>query len=305
MISVIVPVYNAEKFLKRCISSILAQTYPNFELVLVDDGSTDQSLDILKKYVEKDSRVNLISQQNKGVSGARNTGLQAAKGEYFLYVDADDWIEEDMIERLVSIGMREDADIVMCDSDHAEEKTDAFKETKLATEIWDQDKQQLEFMKHQRLTGMLWNKLIRRSLAEGSHFNEKTGYGEDAEFLWQILKKSTKMAVTNMILYHHVLEQTSISHLSFSEKKYSAIPMWEYIVKDVSQNNPKLINLAKERLMSAAVFSMYEAKKCKYKNKDQIKHMRRIVRENLKIFLQSQNVSKKFKLYALAAYLGY
>ena len=177
MISVIVPVYNAEKFLKRCISSILAQTYPNFELVLVDDGSTDQSLDILKKYVEKDSRVNLISQQNKGVSGARNTGLQAAKGEYFLYVDADDWIEEDMIERLVSIGMREDADIVMCDSDHAEEKTDAFKETKLATEIWDQDKQQLEFMKHQRLTGMLWNKLIRRSLAEGSHFNEKTGYG--------------------------------------------------------------------------------------------------------------------------------
>lgn len=304
MISVIVPVYNAEKFLNRCVDSILEQTYPNFELVLVDDGSTDYSLDILKEYAEQDDRVNVISQQNKGVSGARNTGLQAAQGEYFLYIDADDWIEENMIERLVSISKQEDADIVMCNSDHAEEKTDVIKNHEIKVEVWNQDKQQHEFMKHQRLTGMLWNKLIRRSLSTGIWFNEKTGYGEDAEFLWEILKKSQKMIVINEILYHHVLEKTSISHLSFSEKKYSAIPMWERIVKNVSQNNPKLINLATERLMSATVYSMYEAKKCKYKNKDQIKHMRKIVRENLNTFLQSRNVSKKFKLYALAVYFG-
>ena len=305
MISVIVPVYNAEKFLNRCIDSILEQTYTNFELILVDDGSTDHSLDILKKYVEQDERVSLICQQNKGVSGARNTGLQAAKGEYFLYIDADDWVEKDMIEKLIFIGQRENADIVMCDSDHADEKTNVIEELEIETEVWDQDKQQYEFMKHQRLTGMLWNKLIHRRLAKGVRFNEKTSYGEDAEFLWEILKKSQKMIVINAILYHHVQEQTSISHLSFSEKKYSAIPMWEHIIKDVSQNNPKLINLAKERLMSATVFSMYEAKRCKYKNRDQVKHMRRIVRKNLNTFLQSQNVSKKFKLYAIAAYLGY
>lgn len=305
MISVIVPVYNAEKFLNRCIDSILGQTYKDFELILVDDGSQDHSSDILNKYAKMDHRVNLISQNNKGVSGARNTGLQAAKGEYFLYVDADDWIEQDMIEKLISTGRKEDADIIMCNSDHAEEKADLIKGLPTEVDVWDHDRQRYEFMKHQRLTGMLWNKLIRRSMSDGILFNERTGYGEDAEFLWKILKKSQKMIVINEILYHHVLEKTSISHLHFSEKKYSAIPMWEQIVEEISQDDPKLIDLARERLMSAAVFSMYEVKKSQYKNKHQIKHMRKIVRENLSIFLRSQNVSKKFKLYAIAVYLGY
>lgn len=305
MISVIVPVYNAEHFLNRCIDSILAQTYQNFELILVDDGSTDCSLKVLREYAEKDKRINVISQQNKGVSGARNTGLQIAKGEYFLYVDADDWIEENMLETLLSAGKRENADIIMCKSDHAETKTDVINTQTTEVESWNQNTQKYEFMKHKRLTGMLWNKLIRRSLSNEVWFNEKTGYGEDAEFLWKILKASQKMIVLNTILYHHVLEETSISHLSFSDKKYSAIPMWEKIVNEVLKEDPELINLAKERLMSATVFSMYEARNCKYNNRTQIKHMRKIVRKNLGVFLCSENVSMKFKLYAIAIYLGY
>jgi hypothetical protein len=159
-------------------------------------------------------------------------------------------------------------------------------------------------MKHKRLKGMLWNKLIRRSITDGISFNVKTGYGEDAEFLWKVLKKSRNMVVTNEILYHHVIEKTSISHMSFSNHKYSAIPMWESINKEVELRYPELLTLARERLMCATVFSLYECKACGYKEKEQIKHMRSITKKYIWLFLHSENVSNKFKMYAIAVCLG-
>lgn len=304
MVSVIIPVYNAEKYLKRCLDSVLNQTYTDIEVIVVNDGSTDNSLKILQEYKNNDSRIKLIDQQNQGVSSARNTGLNNATGDYILYVDSDDWIEFDAIERLLAT-MTDDTDIVFCSSDNAE-TIDLVKHVKeIKYEYWDNDRQIFEFLKHKQMTGMLWNKLIRRNLTFGVSFNKKTCYGEDAEFLWQVLKKSKKMIVTNEILYHHVLEETSISHLSFSDKKFSAVPMWESICDDVEKNYFNYLNFARVSLMSAAVFSLYEAKLCNYKNKTQIKYMRSIVRKYINVFLKSENISIKFKLYAIAVYLGY
>lgn len=299
MISIIVPVYNAERFLNRCIDSIVCQSYMDLEIIAVNDGSSDNSDELLREYANSDKRIKVITQDNKGVAAARNTGLKNASGTAFLFVDADDWIEPDAIERLTD-KLNGDTDIVFCRSDHAKQPNEAVREQRGEIEVWDRDRQQLEFMKHKRMTGMLWNKLIRRSLAEGICFNEKTEYGEDAEFLWQILKKSRRMVVTNEILYHHVMESNSISHLSFSDKKYSAIPMWESINDEVELDYPHLVTLAKERLTSAAVFSMYECRQCGYRNKEQLSRMRAIVRKNLREFVSSPNVSKKMKLYAIA-----
>jgi glycosyltransferase involved in cell wall biosynthesis len=299
----IVPAYNAEKNIRRCLDSVCGQTYTNLEIVLVNDGSRDNTSHILQEYAAFDQRIQVISQENKGVAAARNTGLRNATGEFILYIDSDDWIEPDMVQRMLE--RRGDADIVFCGSDHADSPEQAEKEDSIAIEIWDQEMQQLEFMKHKRMTGMLWNKLIKKSITEGISFNEKTGYGEDAEFLWKVLKRSQKMVVTNEIFYHHVLEDTSISHLSFSDKKYSAIPMWEEIVEEVKVDFPKWLDLARERLMCAAVYSLFEVRNTGYDNKEQIRHMRHIVRGQIHVFLKSRNVSQKFKLYAIAVCLGY
>lgn len=304
MVSILIPAYNAEQTIHRCLDSILAQTYHDIEVIAVNDGSIDSTLAELQAYAKKDKRVKVIDQFNSGVATARNTALDNASGEYILYVDADDWIEPDMVERLLN-RMSEDIDIVFCSSDHAETPDHVQCEIQAECEIWDQDRQILEFLRHKRMTGMLWNKLLRRSLTNGISFNEKTGYGEDAEFLWQVLKKSRKMIVTNEVLYHHVLEDTSISHLSFSEKKYSAIPMWEKINADVAMDYPQLIVLAKNSLMCAAVYGMFEARQCGYQNLEHINHMRTIARNNLFSFLKDNHISLKFKLYALAVCLGY
>ena len=303
MVSVLIPAYNAEKTIHRCLDSILAQIYCDIEVIVVNDGSTDSTLAELQAYAKKDERVKVIDQLNSGVAAARNTALDNASGEYILYVDADDWIEPDTVERLLN-RMSENTDIVFCSSDHAETSEHVQCELQAECEIWDQDRQILEFLRHKRMTGMLWNKLIRRSLTDGISFNEKTGYGEDAEFLWQVLKKSRKMVVTNEVLYHHVLEDTSISHLSFSEKKYSAIPMWESITEEVERDYPELLSLAKERLMCAAVYSGYEMKKAGYKNDIQKRHIQEIVKKNWKEFIKSDTVSSKMKIYATVIRAG-
>ena len=101
LISIIVPVYNAEKHLKRCLDSIICQTYKNLEIIIVDDGSEDGSGEICNKYAEHDERVRVIHQKNQGVSSARNAALEVSRGEYIAFVDSDDWIEEDMIQAFV------------------------------------------------------------------------------------------------------------------------------------------------------------------------------------------------------------
>lgn len=297
MISILIPAYNSEKTIKRCLDSVLMQTVQDIEIIVINDGSRDSTLTILQEYAEKDKRIRIVNQPNRGVAVARNMALQDASGEYILYIDADDWIEPDMVQKMLTLAA--DADIVFCGHDYAETPNEVKHTAKIEVEEWNQQRQQLEFMKHKRMAGMLWNKLIRRNLTENVFFNEKTGYGEDAEFLWKILKRSRRMIVTNEILYHHVLEMSSISHLAFSEKNYSAIPMWEAINEEVERDYPELLSLARERLMSEAVYCGREMKKTGYQNDEHQKHILEIVRANIIAFLRSPRVSKRMKLYAV------
>ena len=114
-VSVIIPVYNVEKYLKDCINSILNQTYSNWEMILVDDGSVDNSGDICDKFSKNDSRIHVIHQTNKGVSFARNKGIEKANGEYLIFIDSDDWIENNMFEEMITAINNTKADACYCD----------------------------------------------------------------------------------------------------------------------------------------------------------------------------------------------
>jgi glycosyltransferase involved in cell wall biosynthesis len=114
LISIIIPVYNTEKYLKQCINSVLSQTFTDFELILVDDGSKDSSPDICEQYAQSDDRIRVIHQKNSGVSAARNTGLNHAQGQNICFIDADDWVENDFLSTLYSNKCSSNADIVFC-----------------------------------------------------------------------------------------------------------------------------------------------------------------------------------------------
>lgn len=203
-ISIIIPVYKAEGYLHRCIDSILAQSFTDFELLLVDDGSPDGSGKICDEYAAKDPRVKVLHKQNGGVSSARQTGIENAAGEYTIHADTDDWIEPTMLEELYKKAAEENADMVMCDY--------FFDETKKRSIYIAQKPNCLESdnilreLLGQKLHGALWNKLIKRKLYTKFNisFPKDIIRWEDLYVVSRILASAPiKVAYLNKAFYHY------------------------------------------------------------------------------------------------------
>lgn len=304
-VSIIIPAYNAVNSLGRCLDSVLIQTYNSLEILIVNDGSNDGTLLLGNKYKKQDSRIQIIDQVNKGVAAARNAGLREASGDYILFIDADDWIEPDMVEKLIAaINEENGLDIAFCSFDNSETPEQIKPSIPFFPEVWDTEKQQLEFLIHKRMSGMLWNKMIRSELFNGILFDESISYGEDAHALWKILKKSRNMIVLGDILYHHVLDNHSISHQKYSHAKYTAISVWEEIAADIKQYYPKWKLMGQERLAATATYGYYEMKCTYYKNNEEQAHLRKIIRNNISVLVKSDNITLKMKVFALAVFLG-
>lgn len=305
MVSVIIPAYNAEKFIDRCLQSVINQTYRDLQIIIVNDGSTDNTLSILKKYEKQDSRIILVDQENAGVSSARNNGLKMAMGDYISFVDADDWMSLNMIERLlIAFEQSENVDIVLAEFDFVESESEATENGKVEYEIWNQYDQRVEFLNNKRLTGMLWNKLFKADSIVNLIFDEDISYGEDGKFVWSFFDNSNCMVVTNEKLYHHVIENSSVTYTAFSDIKYGAVYVWEYIVDDVKVRFPELLAKANERITSVAVYALYEIRSSKYDNEENIKNLKRITKSNYWPFVKSKTISNKMKLYATLIFLG-
>lgn len=204
LISVIIPVYKAEKFISRCIDSILSQTYCDWELILVDDGSPDNSWKICDGYAEKDKRIKVIHKQNGGVSDARQAGLDVAKGEYIIHADPDDWVEPKMLEELLHKAEEENADMVICDviweygtfsELHIECPTSFDNETILCD------------LFEGKIHGSCCNKLVKHSLFK--QYNVKFPKGvqlrEDLYVIASLLVHPIKVSYLNKAFYHYII----------------------------------------------------------------------------------------------------
>lgn len=289
LISVIVPIYNTEKYVKKCIESILEQTYQKFELILIDDGSTDNSLNIIREFT--DERITVISKQNEGVSSTRNRGLDIAKGEYVLFIDSDDWIEPNMLEVLVRNILQTNADISCCQYDYKSKKTIQN------LEIWNKDKVTKEFLKHKLINGALVNKLIKYELVAKAKFDSQIHYGEDALFIWDVLKETERLCITNQVLYHVTLHADSSTGGGFRAIRMESHQVWENISSDLKTQR-KYYKLAKAQLGNMAIFSWYSMKLSKFENKNYEEECRNIIRKNIGYLLFSNFVKMKVKLFS-------
>lgn len=186
LLSIIVPVYNVEQFLQKCIDSILAQTMTDFELILINDGSPDRCGEICDKYAQMDSRIIVIHQKNQGVSAARNAGLEIAKGEYVGFVDPDDLINKNFFHKLISVADLYNCDIACCDYLVFERSETIIDDTGTI------DKKVIEFdrdgiitdlfSRPSRMKGIVWNKIYKRSVLNALNFNTSLKNYEDLHF---------------------------------------------------------------------------------------------------------------------------
>lgn len=217
-ISVIVPVYNIEECIGRCIDSIRKQTYKELEIILVDDGSTDNSGSICDSYVNKDNRIRVIHQQNRGLSGARNKGLEASTGEYIGFVDGDDWIEEGMYDFLYHILKENEADIAVCgyviqNSSEADIQEKGNSEN---VTVYERREAVRAIVEDRRIHSYAWNKLYHRKLFKEIRFPEKRKM-EDIATLYKVFMLCERVAVSDIPKYCYCRREGSISQ-SWDEK---------------------------------------------------------------------------------------
>lgn len=256
LISIIVPVYNAEKYLNRSLKSIIEQTYLNLEIILIDDGSTDNSGKICDYYAEKDNRIIVIHNENKGVSTSRNCGLNRANGEWVGFVDADDYIEKDMYEILYNNAIKYETDISVCnfypvfDNSNRKVLDNTLQEIKVFNK---QESIKHMFIHNSGYSAVIWNKLYKKDLI--NHFNEEISIGEDLLFNFKILKFVTRTVFDFRKKYVYRVRLNSASHSQyFNEKNLDELRVWSYIVKEVEEDNldndiKEIANYFKKRTM--------------------------------------------------------
>lgn len=219
LVSIIVPVYGTEKYLPACIDSLCNQTYPYIEVILVDDQSPDNCPAICDAYAEKDARVKVIHQKNKGVSGARNTGIEAANGEYFCFVDSDDTLEANAIEIMLNDILAYGADMSSATKSLVAE--DGSVQSRFADgqiSVFEGDEMIKRSLLYDHHTRALHSKLLSRRLIEDIRFVEGHNINEDGYFLFECYKKRPKVVQHNVSLYRYYIRSGSASTGKFSEK---------------------------------------------------------------------------------------
>lgn len=204
LISVIIPVYQAEKWLHKCLNSIVCQTYKEIEIIAVDDGSSDNCGRICEEYAFRDSRVRVLHQQNRGVSAARQAGLNLAKGDYVIYVDSDDWVEHDMISKLYDKAIQDEVDVVICDyfedrnnkSTYISQKPKSLENRKLLIQLL-----------NQQLHGSCCNKLVKRDCYDKYNVKFPVGINiyEDLFVMCQFVYNGAKVSYLPNAFYHYNL----------------------------------------------------------------------------------------------------
>lgn len=209
LVSIIVPVYNCEQYLKKNLESLAAQNYQNLEIIYVDDGSSDGSADIIRAFMEKDTRVKLISQSNHGVSYARNTGLKAANGSLISFADADDYVDARYVETMVRIIQEEQADIACCGFVlHRPDQDIAFHNGGQKY-IWNAVEAQKQLLSGEFLEPGVWAKMFRREIVSNVFFHVGVKYNEDYLWALEAFANCSKVVFRAEANYHYVLHPNS------------------------------------------------------------------------------------------------
>lgn len=225
LVSVLIPAYNVAEYVERALDSLQNQTYKNLEVVVVDDGSTDETLAICQRYAEKDKRFRIVHQENQGVSAARNTALAHATGEYIGFVDADDYAEATMYEELLNVALLNDADIASCSYWYEEYDNKIFEGTGSGeTIVKGRDEIIEDILNVNNIISVFWNRIYRRHVFEGVVFPVGR-VDEDTQWLTFLFQQSSKSVWIDHPLYHYTYRPESIVH----PKAYDPIRSYSHL----------------------------------------------------------------------------
>lgn len=229
LVSIIVPIYNSSNTLKKCIDSIINQTYKNIEILLINDGSLDESLSICEHY-SNDDRVKIIDKKNGGVSSSRNIGLYICKGDFITFVDADDYLSNTYIEKYMKKMYEYDCDIVIGNAiDFSEDFIKPNYKNKREI-ILEKNEALIELFSEKKFSSTCWGKLYKRSLIKDVKFDENMKMAEDLKFLYNVFNKSNKILISNIQEYFYYINMNSATNSGFNSSYYKLFDFLENLI---------------------------------------------------------------------------
>jgi glycosyltransferase involved in cell wall biosynthesis len=250
-ISIIVPVYKVEPYIRKCVDSILAQTLTDFELILVDDGSPDNCGEICGNYAKKDYRVKVIHKDNGGLSSARNAGLDIAKGDFIGFVDSDDWIEPDMYELLYDMCIKNKCEIANCTSIiYFKNKT--VKNGTHPLTIHNKNQAMKSMLEGQLYDEVVWTKLIKRTLLEEIRFPAGLIY-EDTAFTYKVIHKSNRVCCIGSPKYHYIKRENSTMDQAIKNIRIDGVLIYDEMYQFIEKYYPELCELVALKLANSAM----------------------------------------------------
>lgn len=295
LISIIVPVYNSNAYLEKCLNSLINQTITNIEIIVINDGSKDNSLEIAKNFAKRDSRIKVYNKENGGLADARNYGINMAKGQYIGFVDADDYVNEDMFEILKNMIKENNSQIAICGwylVENENIRTCNFKSEELALN----SEQAIDMLlNHVSFDNFACNKLFCRSLFENIEF-PKGKLLEDVSVMYKLIGKAKKIAITSKPLYYYVLHQNSITSNLYNQVNTEAFNVFIIRKNELLKTYPKLSKKIKSNYFT--ISKMYFIISLKSKTRDKKFERERIkdMRKHIKFVWLDKSIPARVKL---------
>lgn len=293
LVSIIAPVYNVEQYIEQCIKSMINQTYENCEFIFVNDGTKDNSVDIIKKYMKKDDRIKLKEQKNAGVSSARNLGLKGSHGEYIVFVDSDDYLATDFVEYMLTLIEKNNCDFAF-----------STKNFKRDNDIQEKDIVEKVISSEEAIASLLspdvtvgcWNKIYRKKFLDdnGIYFSTSLFYGEGLQFIIDCSNKANTVAVSNKKIYYYRKNNVNSATTKYNiEKYYNGEKSLKLIERKINMNNEYIKSMYLLHISTfylGAIIKMIENNQNNNYYEDYSKWKKNIV-VNLKYIKQSKHIS--------------
>lgn len=260
LVSIIVPIYNLERYIKRCIESIIYQTYENIEIILINDGSTDNSDEICRYYAKRDKRIAYYKIDNGGVSNARNYGFSKSHGDFITYVDGDDYVSNNYIMVMLQYQKEHNYDIVISNAIDFNECGIIKKKNAVKNNIiLNKEDGLIHFFKKDIFTPVCWGRLYKRTIVNNILFDINMKISEDGKYFYSALENSVNTIIIGDRLYYYFIRNNSTVHSGFNEKYYDELYFCKSLVEK-TKTNPLLHHLAIKKELSF-IFKCIKMKK--------------------------------------------
>lgn len=305
-ISVIIPVYKVEEYLKRCVDSVIGQTLRDIEIILVDDGSPDNCPAICDEYAKKDDRVRVIHKKNGGLSDARNAGIDIATGDFLGFVDSDDYIEADMYEYLYDLVKKENAEISMCEFFHCYQGKEPEKNEKITVETVNSETAIYYVLESKKASLTVANKIYRREIF-GSDLRFPVGkIQEDAFVIVDVLDRAKRVVISNEQKYYYFHRADSITTVRFNERDFDPIEAFDYDYKRCCEINREYLEpVARMRCCWVRFFVLDKMALAGVKNTEQRSKIIKYLKANKSFILKNDVLTMGRKLSFISLYFGF